>query len=173
MLSAAERGPLGDRTSSTESGPRTANSEDMVTKGLTRGAVFCALVLGAAAAPVLSGCGGGGGEAVVVVGSSRGAVTIRWSIDGTFDPSACDAFTVADARIDIYDAAGAPVSTSFTDCRSFGARIELTPGVYSARIQMVDGAHQPRSTSLPIDAFRVSGRTNLHVDSDFPRDSFF
>lgn len=136
---------------------------------LRRLMVVAALASGAA----MSGCFVEGEAGVTVAPSGPGAVTLRWSIDGSFDPGACDAFGVADARIDLYDVAGAPLQTTFVDCRAFSARFELAPGRYSARIEMVDPAHNPLSTSLPISSFVIASGSNLNVDTDFPRDSFF
>jgi hypothetical protein len=124
---------------------------------------------------VATGCGGGGGEATVTVTDTQrtGSVTFHWSVDGSFSPGACDAFGVANNRVDIYDVQGAPISTTFVDCRTFSATFDLVPGRYSARLQMTDADNQPRSTSLPISSFTVVAGTNLNIDSDFPRDSFF
>lgn len=126
-----------------------------------------------ATAGVVTGCGGGGEAYVSTVPDRVGSVTLRWSVDGSFDPGACDAFAVANARIDIYDANGQPISTTFVDCRAFSATIDLNAGRYSARLEMVDEANSPRSTSLPIQPFTIVSGTNLNIDSDFPRDSFF
>jgi hypothetical protein len=133
--------------------------------------LIVASVLGASAA--LGGCGGGGEATVSVVPTQNGTVTLHWSVDGSFDPRACDAFAVAHARVDIYDYGGAPISTTFVDCRAFAATFELQPGTYSARLEMVDSAQQPRTTSLPINSFNVVSGTNLNIDSDFPADSFY
>lgn len=134
-------------------------------------ALFAAAALATTA--IVTGCGGGGEAVVYTTPAGPGSVTIRWSIDGSFDPRACDAFFVANARIDLYDANGAPITTSFVDCRAFTATFDLAPGYYSARIEMVDGASNPRSTSLPLEPFTIVSGTNLNVDTDFPRDSFF
>ena len=88
-------------------------------------ALFTAAALTSA---VLSGCGGGGTDTVVVTTAGTGSVTIRWSIDGSFDPAACDAFFVQNARIDLYDVNGTPITTSFVNCRAFTATYSLSPG---------------------------------------------
>ena len=121
----------------------------------------------------VTGCGGGGEAVVTTVPDRAGSVTFRWSVDGSFDPRACDAFFVENARIDLYDANGTPITTTFVDCRAFTATINLAPGRYSARIEMVDVNNEPRSTSLPIQPFTIVSDTNLNIDSDVPRDSFF
>ena len=126
-----------------------------------------------ATAGVVTGCGGGGEATITTVPDRAGSLTLRWSVDGSFDPRACDAFGVANARIDIYDAGGQPLTTTFVDCRAFTATIDLNAGRYSARIEMVDGGNQARSTSVPIQPFTIVSGTNLNIDSDFPRDSFF
>jgi len=133
---------------------------------------LCAAALLSTAA-IVTGCGGGGEATITTVPDRAGSVTLRWSVDGSFDPAACDAFALANARIDLYDANGQPISTTFIDCRAFSSRIELSPGRYSARIEMVDGNGVERSTSLPIQPFTIVSGTNLNIDSDFPRDSFF
>lgn len=107
------------------------------------------------------------------VSERTGSLTLRWSVDGTFAASECDAFAVANARVDIYDANGSPISTTFSDCRNFSATFDLAPGRYSARIQMTDSGNQPRSTSLAISPFTIVSSTNLSIDSDFPRESFY
>lgn len=119
-------------------------------------------------------CGGGEGSATITTVPQRtGSVTFRWSVDSSFSPSACDAFAVENTRVDIYDVQGAPISTTFVDCRTFSATFDLREGRYSARLQMTDLDNQPRSTSLPISSFTIVGGTNLNIDSDFPRDSFY
>jgi len=130
-----------------------------------------AMVAALATCAATTGCYGESTTTVVVVGT--GSVTLRWSIDGSFDPRACDAFYVASARIDLYDVNGRPIRTAFVDCRQFSAQFDLTEGTYSARIEMTDPAQQPRSTSIPIQPFAIIGGTNLNIDTDFPRDSFF
>lgn len=134
------------------------------------------IALGFLALTALStGCGGGAGEATVTVTDTQrtGSVTFRWSVDSSFSPSACDAFGAMNNRVDIYDVQAAPISTTFVDCRTFTATYDLAPGRYSARLQMTDADQQPRSTSLPISSFTIVAGTNLNIDSDFPRDSFF
>jgi hypothetical protein len=131
-----------------------------------------ALAAALAASSAIGGCFVNATDEVVVA-PATGSVTMRWSIAGSFDPIACDDFALADARIDLYDAGGAPISTVFVDCRAFATRIDVSAGTYSARIEMVDGARQPRSTSIPISSFTVFRGTNVNVDTDFPPDSFF
>jgi hypothetical protein len=133
-------------------------------------ALVAAVALSTAA---VVGCGGGGEATITTVPDRAGSVTLRWSVDGSFDPSACDAFAVENARVDIYDANGQPISTTFVDCRAFTATFELNAGRYSARIEMVDVNGVARSTSLAIQPFTIVSGTNLNIDSDFPRDSFF
>ena len=133
-----------------------------------------AMVLTALAMSVATtGCFVEAGTTSTIVPVGPGSVTLRWSIDGSFDPAACDAFFVAEARIDLYDVAGAPIRTTFVDCRQFSARFDLPEGRYSARVEMVDAREQPRSTSLPVSSFVIVSGTNLNIDTDFPRDSFF
>lgn len=107
------------------------------------------------------------------VAPQAGSVTLRWSVDGSFDPAACDAFNVDTARVDIYDAGGQPILTRFVDCRAFRATITLDPSRYSARLQMVDSGRNPLSTSIPISSFTIIGNSDLVIDTDFPRSSFF
>lgn len=133
-----------------------------------------AMVLAALGMSVATtGCFVDAGTTSTVVPVGTGAVTLRWSIDGSFDPAACDAFFVADARIDLYDVNGTPIRTQFIDCRQFSARFDLPEGRYSARVEMTDAAQQPRSTSLPVQSFVIVAGSNLNIDTDFPRDSFF
>lgn len=134
-------------------------------------ALSLAVALGTAAA--VTGCGGGGEAVITTVPDRAGSVTLRWSVDGSFDPAACDAFFVANARIDLYDVNGRPITTTFVDCRVFSAQLDLAPGRYSARIEMTDSNNEARSTSVPIAPFTIVAGTNLNIDSDFPRDSFF
>jgi hypothetical protein len=132
--------------------------------------VVATLLGGAAAA---TGCTGDAAVEVSTVPAGVGSLTLHWSIDGSFDPFACDAFAVANARVDIYDFEGVPISTTFVDCRAFSATFDLSPGRYSARIEMVDSANVERSTSVPVEPFTIVAGTNLNIDTDFPRDSFF
>jgi hypothetical protein len=105
--------------------------------------------------------------------SRVGAVTLRWSVSGTFDPNACVSFGATEARVDLYDAFGAPIRTAFLDCRAFSARFDLNEGRYSARVELTDPGRQPRTTSAPVAPFTIVGGSNLTIDVDFPPNSFF
>src|SRR4051812_12736680 len=110
------------------------------------------LAVAMASAGAMGGCTASAEVVPNTVDARPGSVPLRWSVDGSFDPAACDAFAAFDARIDIYDEGGQPIVTQFNDCRSFAASIALYPGRYSARLQMVDEGKQPRSTSIPISS---------------------
>ncbi|MGZ3421893.1 MAG: hypothetical protein ACXWUG_11165 [Polyangiales bacterium] len=139
-------------------------------KNILRWGVLVAALAGGASA---MGCTANADVTAGDVPPRTGSVTVRWSVDGSFDPAACDAFAAFDARIDVYDESGQPVFTQFTDCRAFSATIDLFPARYSARIEMVDSRQQARSTSIPISSFTIIADTNLVLDTDFPRNSFF
>jgi hypothetical protein len=140
-------------------------------KNILRWGLLAATLTGAAG--VMGGCTASAEVVPNTVDARTGTVTMRWSVDGSFDPAACDAFAAFDARLDIYDEGGQPIVTQFNDCRSFAATVSLYPGRYSARLQMVDSQKQPRSTSIPISSFTVIADTDLTIDTDFPRSSFY
>lgn len=133
-----------------------------------------ALATAALAAPLLFGCtvSNAPDGSVTEVPSNQGAFVVRWSIEGGYDPASCDAHAVVNVRIEVFDSKGNSIATRFVDCRAFTARIDLDPGPYAARLQMVDSGNNARSDRLSVPTFNVTAGATATLDVDFPKDSF-
>ena len=120
----------------------------------------------------------GSADGDVVVGASPtepdGRLTLRWTIAGTTDPTACD-----DNNADVIDISitdpndGSEIAGFQQDCHAFETTIPLAPGSYAAAARMVDGSGRAVSTDVPVAPFTLAGNDELVQDVDFPDSSFF
>jgi hypothetical protein len=108
-----------------------------------------------------------------VVTTRPGTTSIRWSIEGSFDPRACDAHGAASAAVDVYFSGGGLATSVTPYCSDFGANLTLADGFYTVSITLLDRNGAPISTTVNVPPFRVSANLDTPVDVDFPADSFF
>ena len=101
-----------------------------------------------------------------------GTASIRWSVEGSFDPRACDAHAAASAAVDIYYAGGGLASSVTPYCTDFGASVSLADGSYTASVTLIDPRGAPVSTTVDVPPFNVTSNYDTPVDVDFPPDSF-
>jgi hypothetical protein len=80
---------------------------------------------------------------------------------------------VAVIEILVSTGAGTVPAVYQQDCRAFATSIALFPGSYTASAQLLDGASQPRTTSVALQPFTLSSNEELRVPVDFPSSSFF
>lgn len=138
------------------------------------------LLSGCALAGLASGC-------VVDVDAEGRAVTgdidVRWTVDNTVDPAACDYYAPSIAGIDfefaLYDGRGRPVTTEYARCEDFALSLTVQasdygPGYYRAEVTMVDARDRAAavSTTQTLERILVVPRTAVVLDVDFPPSSF-
>ncbi len=102
-----------------------------------------------------------------------GTVTIRWSVESSFDPGACGFHRADRMEIVVRDDLGRVVTQTNPPCSAFNTTLELPAGRYAASLTLLDAASNPVSTTLDTAPFDVLGGRGEMVDTDFPADSFF
>ena len=105
--------------------------------------------------------------------ASTGRITVRWSIAGAFDPNACRQMNAAAFHVGLNLLDGGFAGEYAQTCNAFATTIDLLPGRYSATARLEDPAGRPRTTTITLAPFTVLSDTNLTLDVDFPRESFF
>lgn len=104
---------------------------------------------------------------------TNGTLRVDWTINGSADPSACNQSGVSVIEVMISTGAGTVPAVYQQDCRAFATSITLAPGTYSATAQLLDGASQPRTTSVDLQPFAIRPNEELRIPVDFPFRSFF
>jgi hypothetical protein len=102
-----------------------------------------------------------------------GSLTVQWSIAGTFSPTACSDFAVAEVEVVAFDAGGAIAEQLNVACEGHDAQLELLPGTYTVDVTMLDARGGARSTTLHLPPTYVYADTNVTLDTDFPSSSFY
>jgi len=134
-------------------------------------------ILACAALPVaLGGCaveaggtvGPGPGPA-----PTSGALTVRWSIDGSFDPNLCDVYTAPTMDVRVLSQNDGRLYEQTADCHSFSTTVSLPVGDYTANATLLDPGGHARTTTVNLSPFTVSSGGDVVQDADFPRSSFF
>jgi hypothetical protein len=113
---------------------------------------------------------------VVTVPAGNGTLTLRWHFDGVDDPGVCrvcPAYGATTLELVIYDENGAQVTTVNAPCEGLSVSVVLPDGTYSADATLIDAAGNSRTLTKPLHAIVVVGGTDLAIDLDFPRGSFF
>lgn len=110
------------------------------------------------------------GPPVVVVGD--GLFTLRWTIEETTDPGACDYWQVDSIDVLVTRPNGRVVGDFLDDCAAFETSIELAPGTYYADATLLDNG-AAATTTVDLGRFVIYGDDELIVDAEFPADSFF
>lgn len=115
---------------------------------------------------------------------STGGIDMRWTVNNTTDPGACDYYAPSTAGIElelaIYDRGGA-VATVYAPCEAFRLDRPLLvqasadgAGYYRGEVSMVDARDRtvPVSTTERLEQIWVVPRTNVELDVNFPPSSF-
>jgi hypothetical protein len=105
------------------------------------------------------------------VGDDAGTLRVRWSLDDSFDPGACDDFDAYDLELVISDDRGRTVSNITEACDSFSTDIDLPDGVYSVDATLLDRSGHDVSTTLSLDNIDVYAGEDTPLEIDFPIDS--
>jgi hypothetical protein len=107
------------------------------------------------------------------VPTSYGQLTLRWTIEGTYDPAYCTAAVASTAAITVYDVNGAYVTQGRASCAAFHWDVALWPGRYSAAVTMLDAYGHTRSTTAVVPIIDIPTSGYVWVDVEFPWSSFY
>lgn len=106
--------------------------------------------------------------------ASQGTLVLRWTIDGSTDPTECTKSASSELEVALVDdQTGHDVGAWRQNCQVFSLSVPLDPGTYSGTARLLDAAGQARTTSVTIDPFSLRGNDTFEVPVDFPGDSFF
>ncbi|MFT3767650.1 MAG: hypothetical protein QM820_19520 [Minicystis sp.] len=103
--------------------------------------------------------------AAVPVGN--GELRVRWLVDNTTDPAACDALGAADVEVVIFDNTGQPLVRETPPCDAFSITVPLQEGTYSAEVTLLSRGGRARSETKPLDAINVIAGTRLTITVGF------
>src|SRR5262249_39734575 len=104
---------------------------------------------------------------------TSGALTVRWSIDGSFDPNLCDAYAAPTMDVRALSQNSGVVYEQTADCHTFSSTLSLPPGDYTANATLLDPGGHARTTTVNLSPFTVASGSDVVEDADFPRSSFF
>jgi hypothetical protein len=105
--------------------------------------------------------------------STTGALTVRWSIDGSFDPNLCDVYTAPTMDVRVLSQSTGQLFEQNADCHSFSTTITLPADNYTANATLLDPGGHARTTTVDLSAFTVGSGADIVEYADFPRSSFF
>lgn len=133
-------------------------------------------IVGVAFTLLMGGCtvesggtvGPGGG-----VPPTTGALTVRWSIDGSFDPNLCDVYTAPTIDVRVLSQSDGRVFEQTADCHVFTTTVSLPADSYTANATLLDPSGHARTTTVDLSPFSVGSGADAVEDADFPRSSFF
>jgi hypothetical protein len=74
--------------------------------------------------------------------------------------------------VDVFDSAGVYAHRE-APCDAFVTEISLPPTAYTAKAKLVDGAGNPRTTTIDVNPFTIVEGTTLRVPVEFPASSFY
>jgi hypothetical protein len=124
-----------------------------------------ALALGTSGCSIESDSGGS------YVGDDAGTLRIRWSLDDSFDPGACDDYDAYDLELVIYDDRHGVASRIKEACDNFDTDVDLPDGVYSVDATLLDSSGHAVTTTLSLDNIDVYAGEDTPLEIDFPVDS--
>jgi hypothetical protein len=101
-----------------------------------------------------------------------GTLALDWTLNGVTDPNQCNQAVSVSLLIDISDSAGVYTSQA-APCNAFATNISLPPTRYTAKAKLVDGAGNPRTTTIDVNPFTIVEGTTFRVPIEFPASSFY
>lgn len=102
-----------------------------------------------------------------------GSAVMRWSVEESVDPDACNAHGATTFHVSLYNGVGAFAGEWVQDCTTFATTIYgLDPDDYTGHAELTDSSGQARTTSVSLEPFTVVGDSSTTVTIDFPADSF-
>jgi len=101
-----------------------------------------------------------------------GTLALDWTINGVTDPNQCSQSVSVSLVVDVFDSAGVYADQE-APCDAFATDIALAPSAYTAKAKLVDGAGNPRTTTIDLNPFTIVEGTTLRVPVEFPASSFY
>jgi hypothetical protein len=101
-----------------------------------------------------------------------GTLALDWTLNGVADPNQCSQAVSASLVVDVFDGAGAYAHRE-APCDAFVTDISLPPTAYTAKAKLVDGAGNPRTTTIDVNPFTIVEGATLRIPVEFPASSFF
>jgi hypothetical protein len=101
-----------------------------------------------------------------------GTLAFDWTINGVTDPNQCNQSVSVSLAVDVFDSAGLYAHQE-APCDAFATDISLPPSAYTAKAKLVDGAGNPRTSTIDVDPFTMVEGTTLRVLVEFPASSFY
>jgi len=101
-----------------------------------------------------------------------GTLALDWTINGVADPSQCNQDVSVSLVADVFDSAGLYAHQE-APCEAFATDISLPPTTYTAKAKLIDGAGNPRTTTIDVNPFTIVEGTTLSVPVEFPASSFY
>lgn len=119
-------------------------------------------------------CAAASGCVVVEHGDAipSGLLTTTWTIDGSSRPEECTYHGVDAVRVIIVDDAGVAVLDEYAACEDFDMSVDLSIGMYSTQVTLLDAFGAPVSDTVVVNA-NVLRDTETFVDVDFPATGIF
>jgi hypothetical protein len=103
-----------------------------------------------------------------------GDAVMDWTIDGSKDPSRCQATSAATFHVALYGSGGGFAGEYVQDCSAFATTIGgLVADTYTGQATLLDSGGGARTTTINLAAFDVIEGTTVTVGLDFPSNSFF
>lgn len=106
---------------------------------------------------------------------ASGSLIVTWDIQGSTAAASCNAHTVSEINIRIYDRNGTQVGTNYRQtCTVFSTSIPVgfSPGSYTVQAELLDASAKVRTTTVTAPIAISSGFTTRQ-DVTFPDASFF
>ncbi len=100
-----------------------------------------------------------------------GTLTVAWTVTGSRSPVSCSQFGAYDLELTIEDRFSRPVTQVNAPCTDFTVTVDLPEGVYEAEAVFVDSRSNEVSTRLPLENVRITAKSDLTIDVDFPSSS--
>lgn len=101
-----------------------------------------------------------------------GTLTVRWSIEGTYDPAACGWHRAATAHLVVTTPGGAHEASLQPPCTVFATSVGLYPGRHMVSLTILDASGRPVSTTVAVAVDVWAGYTS-RVETEFPANAFY
>ena len=133
------------------------------------GLAAVAVIAAASVAPFLAGCGDGGIEEPSPVGSTGGTLTVRWTIEGSADPSRCEGLGATALELLVYDVDGTFEAARQPACRDLAVSLTIPEGAYDVNATLVGPASEAISLTVPVEHVEIARGGAREIAVDFPR----
>ncbi len=112
--------------------------------------------------------------------AASGDLVVTWDINGSIDPSSCNAHVASTLNLRIYDSNDQQVGGAYQQtCSAFSTSLPvgLSPGTYSLEAELLDSAGNVRTTTVgappaALVSFYIYANQTTTVAVTFPDSSF-